>query len=149
MNKLTHLILSLIFGGGLIGCASQYMNLQEPKVELKDVTVKELGVEDAQLQFNFSVNNPNPVEVAVDEIEYSLKLNGKPFTDGILRENLKVGPQSSVVIPLPVSFKYKDFMNSLSDLLKKRKMDYQVDGSLHLGPLAVPYKKSGQFELKE
>lgn len=143
------LVLILILQAWLVGCATKLQNLKEPQVELKNVKVKELGMSDVKLLFNFSVQNPNPVEVAVDEIEYNLKLNGKDFTKGTLSENLKVGPESSVVIPLPVSFKYQDLFGNLSELLKSRKLDYEVDGSINLGLLSIPYKKSGLVELKD
>lgn len=142
-------ILLLALQVGLLGCASKLQNLREPKVELQNVKVKELGFDTAKLLFNFTVQNPNPVEVAVDEIQYNLKLNGKDFTKGTLSENLKVGPESSVVIPLPVNFKYQDFAGNLSEFIKNRKMDYQVDGDIRLGLISIPYKKSGQVELKK
>lgn len=132
-----------------MGCAHKLQNLKEPEVELKNVNVKELGMSAAKLVFNFTVQNPNPVEVAVDEIDYNLKVNGKDFTKGTLSENLKVGPESSVVIPIPLSLKYGEIIGNLADFLKNKKLNYEIDGDIRLGLLSIPYKKSGLVEVKE
>lgn len=133
----------------LASCAATnaLRDLVEPKVELKNVEVKEAGFQDARLLFNLEVQNPNAREIAVDQLNYIIKLNGKKFTEGTANENLKVGANSSAVIGLPVKVKYSDLASSLADLMKNRLINYELEGDVKLGLFSIPFEKLGVVEL--
>lgn len=132
----------------IVSCSS-VRDLKSPIVNLKSVSVQDPSLKDAQFVFHFSVQNPNEKDFEIDQIKYDLELNGKPFTQGIYSEKVKLASQSTVVVPLPVRIQYKDLMLSLTDYLQKKSIPYKLKGVVKVGLISVPFDDSGVVELKK
>lgn len=143
------IILSLSLILFLSACMSIPKNLIEPKVDLQNVDVSDANFSEATLIFQFLVQNPNEIPLAVDSVDYDLALNGKPLTKGTLEEGLKVGSKSSAVIPLPIRVKYSDLASSLSSLLSQGSTPYQVKGAVKVGLFSIPFDKQGEVKLQQ
>lgn len=130
-------------------CSSIPTNLEQPKVDLQKVDVTNSDFSKAQLVFNFLVHNPNSVPIAVDQVDYALKLNDKPFTKGVLDQGLKVGANSSVVVPLPIQVSYSDLASSLSSFLQQGSSKYQIEGEVKLGLFSIPFSENGEVKLSD
>lgn len=130
-------------------CSSIPRNLIEPKVHLQNVKVQDPTFSDATMVFNFQVENPNSVPLEVDALNYKIHLNGTPFTEGSMTEGLKVGPQTSALIQLPIQVKYSDLIQSLTGFLSQGMTPYQVEGSVRMGFFSIPFKKEGEVRLQQ
>ena len=143
-------MLSAAFGISLLlACANLATHLKDPEVQLQQVALGDADFSKATLIFHFLVKNPNSVELSVDQLQYQLQVNGKPLTEGILEEGLRVAANSSVVIPLPIAMKYSDLGNSLSSLLSQGSSPYQLKGSVKMGLLRLPFEKTGELNLAD
>jgi len=133
----------------LQGCSGApfFRDLLEPEVKVKNVKVMQANLQEALLNVNMMVYNPNSYEIALDEINYRIKLNGRRFSEGVARENLKVGPKATTLIPLPLTVKYSDLLLSLDDIAKGRQLTYDVEGDAKVGLFAIPFSKAGNLDL--
>ena len=142
-------IISFLFIAFLLSSCAYFQNsLQKPEVKLKKVDVKDMTFNDANFVFNFAVKNPNKMPLAVDQITYNLQLNGKPFTQGVYDKKIDVGPETSTSVALPIRVKYEDLMQSISDYLQNRTVQYKLDGSIKVGIFSIPIDKTGEVELE-
>lgn len=148
-NNFSQLLLLLSLGLTLAYCTMIPKNLADPKVDLTSVNVEKASFTDATLIFNFQVFNPNQIALEVDQIDYNLKVNGKPFTQGTLEKGLQVGANSTVSVPLPVAIRYTDLTSSLTSFLSQGVTPYEIGGSVKLGLLSVPFSKSGELKLSD
>ncbi|MFN8792289.1 MAG: LEA type 2 family protein [Bdellovibrionales bacterium] len=114
---------------------------------MKNVKVMQADLKEALLNVNMMVYNPNSHEIVLDEIQYKIKLNGRHFSEGVARENLKVGAKTTTLIPLPLKVKYSDLLLSLDDIAKGKQLTYDVVGDAKLGLFAIPFSKSGNLDL--
>ena len=82
-----------LFSGGLVlaasltGCASmgslmKKVGFSEPTVEITGVHVLQANLEGVELGFFFQANNPNPIGLNVERIEYEVFLDGKTLGSG-------------------------------------------------------------------
>jgi LEA14-like dessication related protein len=148
-KKIFLLVNSVILILGLGACSGLPTNLIQPKVNLQQVNVADPTFSDATMIFQFVVENPNAVDLKVDQVNYDLALNGKPFTKGILEKGLQVGANSSAVIPVPIRVRYSDLASSIGDFLRNGSTPYEVQGSVKMGFFSIPFKKLGEVQLRQ
>jgi LEA14-like dessication related protein len=67
----------------LAGCASA---LQPPMLQVQGLKKGKVGITGAKLDVVFAVRNPNPTDLAVDKIEFELRLNGNGVGRGFVSE---------------------------------------------------------------
>lgn len=130
-------------------CATIPKDLKQPDVALQKVDVNPASFEDLNMIFHFLVHNPNPVPLAVDQVKYNLKINGKPLTEGILDQGLKVGANSSVEVPLPIALKSSQLFSSVSQFLQQGSSKYQINGSVKVGLFSIPFNQNGEVHLSD
>lgn len=100
--------------------------------------------------------NPNPVGANVTEVDLDVYINGKKVTN--IRQDVRAEMKSNSEFTLPLDFKvplkevFNDLKPSLGNLLKKRKIDYRMDGTLKVGvgsvEVAVPVDYAGEEEVR-
>lgn len=132
-----------------VSCASLTPQLEKPVLNLKTVEVAGLDSSKVNLVFRLDVQNPNTVPVAVDRVQYALKLNDRSFTEGVLEKGLKVGPQETVEIPVPVSIPLNALVSSFSDFLNQGASNYELQGSVKWGLLSLPFSQKGVLKLSD
>jgi LEA14-like dessication related protein len=142
-------ILAIILLFVLSSCAILETAVEKPRVNLREVNVQDPSATEATLVFNFLVDNPNSIPLKVDQVDYTVKLNGKDFTKGVMDKGVSIGANSSALVPLPIRIKYTDVFNSVSELISKGTTPYQVEGAVKLGLLSIPFKDAGEVKLSE
>lgn len=133
----------------VVGCSSFTSNLIPPIVQLQQIDLGEATLNDATLIFQLAVENPNLVPLKVDKVNYQFLLNGQALTKGILDRGLAVEAHSKTLIPVPIQVKYSDLAHSLRDLLQQGRSPYQLDGTVHLGWIQVPFQQIGELKLSD
>jgi LEA14-like dessication related protein len=131
----------------LTACALFHGHLKDPEINLQNVEVRDMTLNDANIFFDFSIQNPNDVALAVDRVNYQVEFNGKFFSEGEYDHQIKVAPNGMVKVKLPIRVKYADLIQSLQDFLQDRAIQYKLKGSVKLGMLSVPFDKAGKFEI--
>jgi LEA14-like dessication related protein len=122
--------------------------IQEPKVTLAHVGIKDIGVNGATLLVGVQVDNPNPFNLRVDSLKYDVELGGKLLTSSELPGAAEVAGHGTQVIEIPVPVKFQDLFSSALDFLAKSSSSYRIKGEARFGLLAVPFDKTGDLKLK-
>jgi LEA14-like dessication related protein len=131
----------------LNACATLKQIVKEPTVTFKDVTPEQLSLTDGKFLFNFNVNNPNSLGVKLSKITYDLRVNEKDLIKDTLPEGIKVPAKGDAVMSIPVTVRYADLFNNLSDALKSDALAYDLKGTMGIGPFSIPYQHKGQLKM--
>ena len=133
-----------------LGCASLANKIvKDPKVTLDHVYVTDLELTGATVNFELEVQNPNSFALAVDSVKYNVELGGKDLGQSALPHGAKVEGKTTKTIKIPYPFKYKDVFPSVVDFLKSGTSKYKLKGEAKLGPISLPFEKSGELHFKK
>ena len=133
-----------------LGCAALANKIvKDPKVTLEHVYVTNLELTGATVNFDIQVQNPNSFPLEVDSVKYSVELGGKDLGSHALPNGAKVEGKTTKTINIPYPFKYKDVFPSVVDFLKSGTSTYKLKGEAKLGPLSLPFDKSGELHFKK
>ncbi len=146
MNKVLSL-LTLILAFSLQSCAT--LKLQSPTVQLVNIDMNSPSLLDATLIFNLLVKNPNSVDVKIDQVDYSVKLNNKQFTSGTLNQAVVLPANSSAKVAVPAPIKFTDLSDSVAGLLQSGSTPYQISGTVKTGLLRIPFNEKGDLKLSD
>jgi len=131
------------------GCQSLEHFFQKPTVTFNTIKIKDMTIQDATAVFYFDVSNPNPVGGTLSSLNYDLDVNKKSIASGTANKGLQVPAEGTKTIELPVSINYFDIIDSVSDLIKKKEITYDLDGAFNFMGFNLPYHTSGKFTLPE
>lgn len=122
--------------------------LKDPEVKVIDVVVRDISTKDISLDLKLNVNNPNPTGFKVGKINYGLSLSGDKVTEGVFAQGVDIPAHGATDVVVPLKFQYSSLQSLVSNLLKKTlTKDYELNGSVELGFLSIPFTKKGQLQL--
>ncbi len=121
---------------------------------LKNVKVSSVGITNG-LTVNLAgeavFNNPNPIGVDVSGMDIDVFVNGKKVSE--VHQNLTAAMEGNADFTLPLNFKIplKDIINDvkgglIKDLLKKKKVDIKLDGTIKVKMGGVDVKVPFDYE---
>ncbi|MFQ5651950.1 MAG: LEA type 2 family protein [bacterium] len=148
--------LFLLFTGLSSGCAIindiVESSFEKPKISFVAVKIESLSFEAIGLAFDLKIENPNPVSVSLAGYDYNLLLNDHSFVSGSQNEHLTIKADDESIVRVPVTLKYKDIYETLTDLAGADEADYQFSLGLSfelpvLGKQRLPVSKTGTFPL--
>ncbi len=147
MSKFLKLISGLALIHQIGACSLAGKVVTPPKVDLQKVEFADTSLSETTLIFNFVVENPNAFGLTVERIDYSVNLNSKPFTNGVLESGFTIDGKASRVVPLPVRVKFSDIFSSVAEMLRTGSTPYEVKGAINLGYLTIPFSDTGEVKL--
>ncbi len=141
----TLLFLTLIF---LSGCS---VFMTKPEITLKSVKMVGLDSKDMELDFYFSVNNPNSFDLRLKEYSYDVRVLSLPLAKGNAKTSYDFYANSTSDLLIPVKIPY----NNLLEIFKRNPspdaIPYQIHAELTvssgIGSMAIPVTKSGTFSI--
>ena len=145
--------LLLIMGLALSGCSAMGLaGIEEPDVRLMGVDVGNLGLDSAELLFDFEVDNPNARALVLDGVAYRLSLQGARLLDGRRGQRLEIAAQDESRVTLPVTVRYDDFARALRSLRRQERPSYELQADFEfdapiVGTLVVPVTHRGRVPL--
>jgi LEA14-like dessication related protein len=142
INKITWSVLIFLL---LMGCTMFEQFLQKPSVTCEQMELTDISFDEATLLFHFKIHNPNPFGTSIDYISYQLGLNKKKFINGNLKQGITLAASGAVPIDFPVTIRYFDFFESIQDFIQSDQIQYDLSGSMRIGPFDVPYRTSGNL----
>jgi LEA14-like dessication related protein len=143
----TGLPLFLLLLLALSGCATLDQMVKKPTATFSGVKLTHADLLEGTAIFNFDVHNPNPIGISAGRITYDLKLNGKHFTKGELDRGVSLPAGTTSPMAIPVTLRYLDFFDSLSQLWRTQQAAYALSGGFTVGPFSIPFEAQGRFDL--
>jgi LEA14-like dessication related protein len=138
---------ALVLAVLLAGCASLDQLIQKPTASFSSMNLTRADLLQSTAVFHFNVNNPNPVNIRANRIHYLLKLNGRNFASGELDHGMTLVAGSTSRLQIPVTVRYSDLFESLSQLWTAKAADYAFTGGFTVGPFTIPFQAHGTFDL--
>ena len=126
------------------------VNVQKPKVSLKQVKLTDLSFDAADLTFDFTVRNPNLIGINLTAFDYDLEINDHSFISGKQDKGMTIPAQGNNSVQFPLTLKYKDIYQAVTSLKDKDSTDFKIACSFSfelpvLGTIRVPVSHTGRF----
>ncbi len=139
MKKSTLLLLALFVAFTAAGCKTLQNLVRSPDVKLEKATLKSTTLFQGDLEFTFSVTNPNPIGVKLDGLNYQLSIEGKKIMEGNQAQGLDLPALASRSVMVPITVNYMESVDSLVDFFRKDTLSYELSGTCRIGPFTVPF----------
>jgi LEA14-like dessication related protein len=153
LRYLTPLLLLLIFQGcSTLEQAEQVMSGAKPTGQVRGVKLSGLDVNGVDLVFDLQVDNPNPVKIALDNLDYDLKLFNQTFLKGKQGMGVRVAANGSSQVKLPVRMQFDQLLKQYGQLGKRNEVPYALDLGLGfdvplLGRIRLPVNYAGSLPI--
>lgn len=147
MKKIMRIVLLAAVLLPMAGCAALNQMVQTPQVTFNGLKIRDASLTAGTFNFNFIVNNPNPVGIRASRITYAMKLNGLSFVSGKLDQGLSLPSRGAGQMTIPVRIAYLDVFDSMMEMMRRKTAAYDISGRFYIGPVAVPFQAQGTFDL--
>ncbi|MEJ2622813.1 MAG: LEA type 2 family protein [Candidatus Thiodiazotropha sp.] len=150
-QTITLLLLVLLFQGcSNLEQAEQLMTGIKPTGEVKGVKLSGLDLKGIDLLFDVEVDNPNPVAISLDGLDYNLKLLDRSFLKGRQAMGMSLAADGKSQVKLPVRMEFEQLLKQYTDLSKRHDVPYQLDLGMGvdvplLGRLRLPVSYTGRL----
>ena len=126
---------------------------QKPTVAYKSASLSDVTLSGATLNVVTTVDNPNPVDLALAEVDYRLAIDGHPVATGKPPDGLQIPAKGTADVSLPASFKFADLGQAVSTVLAQGSAKYKAEGTVGvktpIGLVKVPLSHEGTFNLPD
>jgi LEA14-like dessication related protein len=134
----------------LSGCGSSGIKgvVEPPKVQVHKVEMGKFNLSGGTATFVLDIQNPNKFPIPLAGFDYGLSLNGVPVARGNKEQRVTIGAGSSQKVTVPLTLSFSNMMNMIPGLLRDRKLNYALDGSVHLPWFNIPFQRAGSTNLR-
>ena len=120
---------------------------KKPPITVTSVQVASASPSGIGLLFNVKVQNPNPFKMPLDVLSMGAKVNNRQLATVRAPSGLSMNPGQPITIPLRVNASLSAIGLTAIDLARHPSLNYSADMNLKSGPLQLPQKKAGRFNL--
>ncbi len=104
-----------------------------PKVSIKSIQVKKLGLSAAELVAQVEIDNPNAFDLSFSQLDYQLKVNQQAWGQGMLRQGGSIPQKSSGTVEIPVKLDLMSMGHTAYKMLSNREpFEYRLTGDITL-----------------
>jgi LEA14-like dessication related protein len=133
------------------GCASLFWMGEKPRVDIVNVTPKEMRLLEQTFLLELRIQNPTETDLDINGMSFELEINGQPFARGVSNQSLKVERLSTKVIQVEAFTGLTSILRQLSEVKKgsyASGFTYRLKGSIHTGAPAfrIPFDETGEFK---
>lgn len=120
-----------------------------PTITFKKLEIKKVSFQNADVDFVFDVQNPNPLKVSLASFKYQLDFEGTKAVEGSDPNGLVLAASGSSEMRLPVSLVYEELYKTIQAVKGKDDINFALSGEFGfntpIGEAKVPYKETGSF----
>jgi LEA14-like dessication related protein len=121
-----------------------------PKVKFDKLSVRDITFQEANVDFVFSIENPNPVGVNLASFSYALGFEEIQLLSGDNADGFELKAMGSSKLELPVDLIFADAWNTVQATRGIDDIGFGLDGNFgfdipELGEVKVPYDAGGSF----
>jgi LEA14-like dessication related protein len=119
------------------GCAGLGKRLDEPRISLTQVRVKEIGLFESVVHITLRLMNPNDVSLEIEGADCELKLKGHSVAHGVTNQAVTVPALGSELVTVEAYTSMAGITRTVLSTLRQaepeRDVAYTLTGRLHLG----------------
>lgn len=129
------------------GCAQ--LDAFLPKVSFDGLELRTLSWQEADVDFVFRIDNPNPVQVGLDSFSYDLELESISFLSGDRPDRFVLEPSDTSELRLPLDLVYADIWSTIQATRGEDLVDFGLSGRMDFvtpaGDLPIRFREDGDF----
>lgn len=150
MNRAALALLPLLT---LAGCPKIFKDLDKfkPTIQFKELRLREIDFNAADVDFAFNIRNPNPIKVKFSSLTYDLDLAGSKLFNGKDANGLTIGAEKTTELVLPVTVRWTDLIETAGAIRGKDEVPFVLSGTFGfntpLGEVRIPFEREGQFPI--
>lgn len=145
MKKILLLITFILSLTTLSSCSSGIKGVVEPpSISVYGVRMGDLSFTEGNMTIALRVKNPNAFSIPLRGLDYGLSINSVKIASGNVQKNLTITGHEDRIIEIPVTFKPTTLIQAVPDLIRSRKLTYDLSGSTQFPLLNIPFKRVGR-----
>ncbi len=147
---ITALVL-LLSGCAILQSLGLDLDPYKPRVSFKSMDLRKIDFTKAEVDFVFTIDNPNPVSVKASSFAYTFALAGKQLMAGKQSDGLTLKAGGGSDVALPVAIKFTDVLAVGKAVQGVDKVGYALATTFGfttpVGEVKVPVEHEGDFPM--
>ena len=134
----------------LTGCAHLFSRAEAPRVNIANITPKDVKIFEQVFDMDLRVMNPTDKEIGIKGVVFDLEVNGQSFARGVSNQAITVGPFASQVLQVEA---VTTLASVLRQIIQAQKEDftgftYRLSGFFQTDSSAfrIPFDETGEFK---
>jgi LEA14-like dessication related protein len=125
----------------LSGCAAAMsaLDIQNPRYSFRDIRPRvdvAIPLTSSRIDFDFAIDidNPNRVGLRLDEVDFSLFVNGNRILDSVSQQNVRIPANGIGTVHLRTSVGYnsiRTIWTQVADVINGRQANYEIRGNAY------------------
>lgn len=136
----------LLLGGCLTGSD---LSSIIPSVKFNSLELTAISWEKIDVNFNFDVDNPNPIDIPLQRFNYGLALSGIDILEGDSPDGLNLSAEGTSQMALPVSLSFAGIYDAVEASRGVDTLPFGLRGGFgwdtDIGPVDVNFDEEGDF----
>jgi LEA14-like dessication related protein len=136
---------------GLAGCSGLFRTLERPRINIANITAREVKLFEQVFDLELRIQNPNDLSLEINGLAFELEVNGRRFATGVSNQNVMVNRFSSGVLHVEAITTLWGFLRQIAEYQQTRtpRVTYRLRGSIYSGSPSVklPFDDSGEFNV--
>lgn len=136
----------------IASCSTMPKDFEAPRVNISDLTPKEMAIFEQRFDVKLRIQNPNDVDLSVNGMRFDIELNEREFANGMTGERLTVPRFGSQTVDVEVFTTLASFLRQVQDLNASggQKVRYRLKGTAFVdspGTFKAPFDEKGEIDL--
>ena len=124
----------------LTGCSTlAALNIENPRYSIRDIRPSvdiaiPLSASSIDVDFAIEVDNPNPVGIRLDEIDFNLFINDNRVLDSVSRQDIRIPANGRGDVALRTRIGYNNIRtlwSEMVDVVRGRRAKYEIRGNAY------------------
>lgn len=131
-------------------CALVPTHIDPPRVSIAGLQLTGGSLFEQRYHLKLRAENPNPVDLPLEQLTYQIKLNDQPFTSGSSTQPVVLPKNGSAIIDLDGRGSVLNLLGQIAQLHGTApQLHYTLDGTVKLQhlPVTFPFHRSGDVNL--
>jgi LEA14-like dessication related protein len=136
----------------IASCSTMPKDFEAPRVNISDLTPKEMAIFEQRFDVKLRIQNPNDVDLSVNGMRFDIELNEREFANGMSGQRVTVPRFGSQTVDVEVFTTLASFLRQVQDLNASggQKVRYRLKGTAFVdspGTFKAPFDEKGEIEL--
>jgi len=135
----------------VIGACVTPQSVEPPRIALENVRLLEARGLMQMVRVDLLVSNPNDFDIPLTGLDFTMKVNGLDFAEGLSNAVVTVPRRGRATVPVDVSISMLAVLRQLQAVQKRGAIDYHLSGTAFLDNALLPkldFERSGSLELR-
>jgi LEA14-like dessication related protein len=133
------------------GCASLFLTGEKPRVDIVNITPKEMRLMEQTFLMELRIQNPTETDLDITGLAFDLEINGQSFARGVSNQSLKVERLSTKILQVEAYTGLTSILRQLTEAIKgsyTSGFKYRLKGSIYSGSpsFRIPFDETGEFK---